>query len=180
MKYSINKIKAALGEVQSTLDWEMVVKKAPKGAGSFDSSLVMRIQTTAMPSPQVTNLSVKLGGHEFGSRGKVTKKGSINVAFVEGTDARVTSWLLSYMNAYWSSDGSDTQGNMSGTTEDLKGDYEIILMDGTGKQTISCLLVGALLVPDLSSSHGQDASELMRSVTIEYDDFHYSTPDISW
>lgn len=180
MKNSVNRIKSALGEAQNVLNWNFRVLKAPSAAGAFDPSLELRIQSSAMPSPQITNTTISLGGHEFGSRGKVTKKGSISIAFVEGVDAKVTSWFLRYLNAYWSADGSDTQGAAAGTTESLKGDYEMTLMDGQNKTTISCKMVGCLLVPDLGSQHAQNAGELIRSASLEYDDFHYNTPDISW
>lgn len=167
-----------MGEVQKTLNWNLRVSKSP-AVVSFDTTTFMRVQTTEIPTPQVQNLPVQLGGHTINSTGKVTKAGQISAQLVEGTDAKVTTDIVKYLKQYWTGDGTDTQGNQA-PTNDLKGDYIIDLLDGQNKVTQSFKLVGCLLVPSTAGQLGQEAQELGRMITFEYDDFHITTAGVSW
>lgn len=179
MKYSVNTVKAALGEVQNTLRWQLVMKKAPPAGGAFPADLQIRVQTAAAPTATPEHNKVQLGGHTINFVGKLTKNGTIQLGFVEGTDAKVTTYFLRLLNAYWSSTSGDTQGN-SAKTADLKGDFDLIMMDGNNVTTQGVSLVGAIFSADLSASLGQDSASLLRNVTVDFDDFHPYTPEITW
>lgn len=179
MKYSVNQVKSAVGEVQKTMNWILNVSKAAPAAGAFDPSLSIRIQTAELPTPEIQHGSYELQGHVIGQVGKVTKKGQIPISVLEGVDAKWTSYILNYLNKYWSGDGSDTQGNQA-PSEDLKFDFTMELMDGANNVTQTYVLVGTLLTPDLSGSLGQTPENLTRRLTLNYDDFHVRTPGAAW
>ncbi len=179
MKFTLNQVKSALGEVQKTMNWAFEVAKAPAAGGPLDPSLLIRVQTTELPTPQIQHTLIQLGGHSFNNTGKVTKSGQIQITFIEGTDARVTSYFTNLTSKYWTGDGNDTQGNQA-PTADLKGDYVITLLDGQNKTTQRYKLVGVLCTPSFAGQLGQDAQELQRSVTLDFDDFHIWTPTANW
>lgn len=179
MKYSVNQVKAALGEVQNLLNWEVRMRKAPPAGGAFDPNLAIRIQTAEMPTPTTVHNKLQLGGHEINFRGKTTKAGTTTLMFAEGTDAKVLTYFLRLAQAYWGGDGNDTTGN-SVETEQLKGDLEMVLLDGENATTTTLKLTGCLFTIDTSGSLGQESQSLIRSVTCEWDDLHITTPEISW
>ena len=171
MKFGINRTKSALGEVQSTLHWQVLIKNPSKAVGELSEDLQIRVTTTGVPKETVEDIQVEMQGHKINYNGKVTKNGEITWTFVEGTDAAVMEYFTKWVNARWSGDGKDTIGKQ-GLTVDLKADLEIQLLGPDDEVTQTFALVGCMPQYDQGSELGQSADAINPTITWTYDDFH--------
>lgn len=179
MKFSVNKVKSALGELQTTLHWIMTITNPASAVGPMPENIQIRCQSTALPEAQEETNKVELGGHIINMVAKTTKNGEIAMVFVEGTDAGVTTYFTKWRAARWSGDGKDTQGTQKLTAE-LKADIKIELLGPDDKVTQTYNLIGAMPRFETGANLSQQADPFSPNVTFEYDDFHLITPDISW
>lgn len=172
MKYSLGKVKQALGEVQTLLHWNFNVSNPPQGI-SFPENLAIRVTTTDVPKPERENTVVELGGHTVNYTGKVKKSGQITVTFFEGTDAAVTEFIQTWLQKCWGSDGKDTTG-LQALTSAVKADITLTMAGPDDKSTQTYKLIGCL--PGLGDSGGQlgqTADAMKPALTLDYDDFHW-------
>lgn len=179
MKFSINRVKAGLGEVQTTHRWAVSIVKPAKVVGEFPEDLEVRIQSTGMPTAEAGTMRVELGGHDIGYNGKVKKSGTLPWTAIEGTDARFTTYMAKWFAGRWGGDGQDTTGKAA-LTEDCKADVKIDLLDHEDKITISYVLIGCLPSTENGDTLGQDAGPLSPTASFEYDDYHIIGKDFKW
>lgn len=179
MKFSVNKVKQGLGELQTTLHWAVSMINSPTAVGDFGENLQMRVQTAALPEPQADMNKVELQGHVINFPGKTTKNGQISMTIVEGTDAAATAYFTKWAQARWQGDGSDTTGKQA-LTADLKGDLKLELMGPDDTVTQTYKLIGCIASMNANGNLGQSADPLVPSITIEYDDFHIDAGGIQW
>lgn len=179
MKFSLNRVKQGLGEVQNLKNWAFSIPNPAAVAGEFPEDLEVRVQSVGIPTAEFENLQVSLGGHPINYNGKVTKAGSITLTAVEGTDARFSSYMYNWISNRWTGDGKDTQGS-SAPTADCKADVQIALLGPDDAVTQTFTLVGCLASFDGSADAGQDSGEYAPTVTLDYDDFHVDTGSVKW
>ena len=179
MKFSVNRTKQGLGELQTTLHWVVSMISAPSAIGAWDEDLQIRMQTIALPQAQEESNKVELQGHVINYIGKTTKNGEIAATVVEGTDARVTAYFTKWQQARWGGDGKDTTGKQS-LTKDVKADLKIELLGPDDEVTQTYILVGAYPRFEPNGNLGQSADPMIPNVTFEYDDFHVSVPGVEW
>lgn len=171
MKFGVNRTKSALGEVQSTLHWSVLIKKASKVAGEMSEDLQIRVTTTGVPKEVVEDIQVEMQGHKVNYTGKVTKNGEITWTFVEGTDAAVFDYFTKWINGRWSGDGKDTMGKQA-LTADVKADLEIQLLGPDDEVTQTYTLIGCMPQYDQGAELSQSADAVNPTITWTYDDFH--------
>lgn len=179
MKFSVNKTKQGLGELQTTLRWQVTIVSAASAVGAFDESLQIRIQSSGLPEAQVENTQVELQGHVINFPGKTIKNGELPWTFVEGTDAKVVAYFTKWDNARWSGDGSDTTGK-SALTAALKADVKIELLGPDDVVTQTYTLVGAMPRIEKGATLAQTADAMMPNVTWTYDDYHQNAGGVNW
>jgi hypothetical protein len=179
MKYSVNQVKSALGEAQTTLHWWVAFIKPPVAVGAPPANVEIRIQTSGVPEAQEETNKIELGGHVINQPGKTVKNGEITIQLVEGTDAEVVSYFIKLAKARWSGDGKDTQG-VQRLSADLKFDLSITMCGPDDKATQKYTLVGCMARMAAGINLGQTAETVIPSVTIEYDDFHLDTGKVTW
>lgn len=179
MKFSVNKTKQALGELQTMLHWSLTVVSPASAVGDMPEDIQIRCQSATVPEAVEETNKVELQGHIINMVGKTTKNGEIPLMFVEGTDARVTSYFTKWAAARWSGDGKDTQGTQKLTAE-LKADIKIQLMGPDDKVTQTYTLIGCMPRFEKGATLAQTADPLVMTVTMEYDDFHVQAGNINW
>jgi hypothetical protein len=180
MKFSINEVKAALAEVQTSLRWSVNIPNPPASAGVFDQTLQIRIQTASVPEHTEELTQVELGGFLVNYTGKTTKNGEITLGFVEGTDAKVIEFFTRLSNARWSGDGTDTRGVQTVPTNELKCDLVMNLLAPDDSVTQSYTLVGCLFNMQKGINFGQTADIVLPQVNVSYDDFHITVGSTTW
>lgn len=180
MKFSLNEVKSALNEVQTTLRWSVSIPNPPAVVGPFTDTLRIRIQTSELPERTEDNVQVELGGFTINYPGKTTKNGELTLGFMEGTDATVIQYFTKLANARWSADGNDTQGVQSISTNELKCDLVMNLLAPNDTVTQTYKLVGCLFSLRTNGSLGQTADPLNPQVTVTYDDFHVSAGNVNY
>lgn len=180
MNYCINRTKAALAEVQTSLHWKFTMISPPSAVGMMSENAHIRMQSTSAPNAQEGNNPVDLQGHRINYVGKTTKAGQIQLTFVEDIDADLTTYMYKYSNARWSGTGTDTCG-VQHYTKELKCDIQLDLMDPADKITQTYKLVGCLLTFNNAVQFNQEASTISPTVTVDYDDFHvFSRQGFKW
>lgn len=179
MKFSVNRVKQGLGELQTTLHWAVSIPNPAAVAGEFPEDLEVRVQTTGMPNPDVQSTQIDLGGHTINYNGKVKKAGELTWKAIEGTDSRFTQYMLNWINARWSSDGQDTKGAAQ-PTADCKADVVIQLLGPDDEVTQTFTLVGVLPKFEMADELGQTADPMSPTITFEYDDYHHQAGDVNW
>lgn len=179
MKFSVNKVKAGLGEVQTLLHWAVMIPNPAAVAGEFPEDLEIRVQTSGMPEAEVTSTRVELGGHDIGFNGKVKKAGELPWKFIEGTDARVIEYFTNWIAGRWGGDGQDTTGDAS-TTEECKADAVIQLLNPANEVVQTYSLIGCLPKLGAGDELGQTADPMSPIITLEYDDFHIAAGSANW
>lgn len=171
MKFSANRVKQALGEVQSTLHWAVEISSPATAVGAISEDLIIRVTTSGVPKEVTEDIQVEIGGHKINYQGKVTKNGEISWNFIDGTDAGVFEYFTKWINARWSGDGSDTQGVQKPTAE-IKADLKISLLGPDDKVTRTYELIGCMPKFDDAAELGQTADIVNGVITWSYDDFH--------
>lgn len=179
MKFSVNKTKQALGELQTTLHWIFTIVNPAPAVGAMPENIQIRCSTSGIPEATEETNKVELQGHVINYVGKTTRNGEIATTFIDGTDAGVTTYFTKWRQARWSGDGKDTQGTQKLTAE-LKADIKIELLGPDDKVTQTYILVGAMPRFETGANLGQTADPFTPNVTFEYDDFHLLTPGMSW
>lgn len=179
MKFSINKTKQGLGELQTTLHWIVSVSNPAEAVGDLEEDLQIRVQTSGLPVAETESTQVELQGHKINYVGKTSKAGEISWTFLEGTDAVVTGYFMNWANSRWSGDGSDTEGVQMLTSE-LKADLKLELLGPDDEVTQTYALIGAMPKLDAGGELGQSADPLNPVVTWEYDDFHVDAGGTNW
>lgn len=179
MKFSVNRVKAGLGEVQTSLHWAVSIPKPASVAGEFPEDLEVRIQTSGIPMAEMESLRVELGGHDIGFNGKTKKAGSLDWTAVEGTDARFTEYMYKWISSRWGGNGQDTTGKAA-TSEECKADVVIHLLNHADEVTQTFTLVGCLPSFSEAGSLSQDAEAHTPGITFEYDDFHFAGKNVKW
>lgn len=179
MKFSVNRTKSGLGELQTTLHWIVTIINPAKAVGGFEEDLQIRIQTTGLPTAQEEATQVELQGHVINYVGKTIKNGELTMNFVEGTDAKVISYFTKWAQAKWGGDGKDTTGKQA-LTQDLKADVMIELLDPSDNVTQTYTLIGAMPRLENGAELGQTADPMNPAVTWVYDDFHTKTSGVDW
>jgi len=177
MKYSANKTRSGLGELQTTLHWDVDVSGGP--AGKFDEKLSIRVQTTTLPTATHEYVPVELQGHTVKYIGKTTKAGQIPWTFVEGTDALVTSYFIKWAQKAWGGDGKDTTGKQIKTSE-MKADIKMYLRGPDDAITQTYTLIGAMPSIPEGASLAQTADPMNVTINWDYDDFHIETGSVKW
>lgn len=171
MKFSANRVKQALGEVQSTLHWSVEISSPASAVGAISEDLIIRVTTSGVPQETAEDIQVEIGGHVINYTGKVTKNGELAWNFVEGTDAAVLEYFTKWINARWSADGSDTQGKQALTSE-VKADLKISLLGPNDEVTRTYEIIGAMPKFEDNAELAQTADVVNGVVTWTYDDFH--------
>ncbi|BES79810.1 hypothetical protein YerA41_189c [Yersinia phage YerA41] len=179
MKYSVNRTKQALGELQTTLHWAMSIVNPAPAIGALPENLQIRCQSTTLPQAQEETNKVELQGHVINYVGKTTKNGEIPMVFVEGTDALAIGYFTKWQQARWSGDGKDTTG-VQRLTKDLKADIKIELMGPDDVVTQTYMLIGAMPRLENGAQLGQTADPMTPNITFEYDDWHITANGVSW
>lgn len=179
MKYSINKTKQALSELQTTLHWAVTMIKAPNAVGQMPENVHIRCMSSGVPEATEEVVPVELQGHKINYVGKTTKAGTIDLQFVEGTDAAVIDYFTRLSNAKWSGDGKDTKGTQR-LTNDLKFDLRIELMGPDDVTTQVYELIGCMGNMNKGISLAQTADAVQPTLSLEYDDFHYHHGSVKW
>lgn len=179
MKFSVNRVKQGLGELQTTLHWLVTIINPAAAVGAFEEDLQIRVQSTGLPTAQEETNKVELQGHVINMVGKTTKNGELAMTFVEGTDAKVTSYFTKWAQARWSGDGKDTTGKQA-LTKDLKADIKIELLGPDDSVTQTYTLIGVMPRYETGANLGQTADAMIPTATWEYDDFHVKTPGADW
>ncbi len=179
MRFSLNTVKAGLGEVQTLHKWAVTIPNPAAVAGEFPESLQVRVQTAGIPLPEVINTEIELGGHSFNNNGKIVKKGTLVWSFIEGTDAKVIEYFTNWIAARWSGDGVDTKGQ-SATTADCKGDLLMELLGPDDETTQSYDMVGSLPSFAGIGEGGQAPDPLNPQIQFDYDDFHIHAGSANW
>lgn len=179
MKFGINRTKQGLSELQTTLHWIVTVVNPAAAVGAFEEDLQIRVQSTGLPEAQEESNKVELQGHIINFVGKTTKNGELAMTFVEGTDAKVTSYFTRWAQARWSGDGKDTTGKQA-LTKDLKADIQIQLLGPDDVVTQTYTLIGAMPRFEKGATLAQTADPMIPTVTMEYDDFHVKTAGVTW
>lgn len=179
MKFSVNRTKQALSELQNTLHWAVTIVNPASAIGAFEEDLQIRVQTSAVPEATEETSKVELQGHIINYVGKTTKNGELPWTFVEGTDAKVTAYFTRWANARWNGDGSDTTGKQA-LTAALKADIKIELMGPNDVVTQTYTLIGAMPRFEKGAQLGQTADPMAPTITWEYDDFHFSGGGATW
>lgn len=172
MKVGINERKAALGEAQSLLHWDLDIVKPPKAIGAPDKDVILRITTTSMPLETEEYQKATIGGFDWNASVKVTKSGTLPFETFEGTDGKVNEYFLKLLNAKWSANGKDSFGKQH-TMADIKCDMRISLKGPDDIITRTFTLIGCIIKrSDRGGTLGQDASLLKPAMEVAYDDFH--------
>lgn len=177
MKFSANKTRAGLGELQTTLHWNVEVTGGP--AGSFDEKLQIRVQSATLPTAEHEYVPVELQGHTVKFVGKTTKAGQLAWTFVEGTDASVTSYFIAWAQAAWGGTGTDTTGIQKSTAE-MKADIKMYLMGPDDVVTQTYTLVGAMPSIPAGVELAQTADAMNVEINWDYDDFHVEVGSVKW
>jgi len=172
MKLGINSRKAAMGEVQTTLHWDVEISKPATAVGAPDKDVMLRITTHGLPLETEEYQDVELGGFKFTGSVKVDKSGELPFEAYEGTDGKVNNYFMKWLNARWSADGKDTFGKQH-TMAELKADIKITLRGPDDAPTRTFVLIGAIVRRDNRGGDlGQTADLQKPAMTIKYDDFH--------
>lgn len=179
MKFSANRTKEALGEVQSLMKWAVSIPVPPAAMGEFPEDLEIRVQTAETPQETVTTMKIELQGHEINGSRKVSKNGELTWKFVDGTDARVIAYFTKWMSLSWTGDGKDTQGS-SALTKDLKAEIRMALLDQNEEETQVYTMVGSQPKLERKTEFGQNNDPLNPAVTWEHDDFHFNGGGVIW
>lgn len=179
MKFSVNKVKTSLGELQNTLHWIVTIVNPASAVGAFDEALQIRVQSTGLPEAQSENTQVELQGHVINFPGKTIKNGELPWTFVEGTDAKVVAYFTKWDKARWEGDGKDTTGKQA-LTATLKADVKIELLGPDDVVTQTYTLIGAMPRIEKGATLAQTADAMLPTVTWAYDDFHQDTGGVSW
>ena len=171
MKFSINKTKAGLGELQTTLHWVVSIAKPAEAVGEFEEDLQIRVQTSGVPVPSTESTPVELQGHTINYNGKTSYNGELPWTFVEGTDGKVIAFFSKWVAKRWAADGKDVQGKQE-LTEKVKADLKLELLGPDDEVTRTYTLVGAMPKIDSGNELGQSADAWMENITWTYDHHH--------
>ena len=63
MKFSVNRTKQALAELQTTLHWMVTITNPASAIGGMEEDLQIRIQSTGIPEATEETNKVELQGH---------------------------------------------------------------------------------------------------------------------
>lgn len=179
MKFSANRTKEGLGEVQSLMKWSVSIPVPPASVGEFPEDLEIRVNTAETPQEEVTTMKVELQGHVINGSSKVVKNGELTWKFVDGTDSKAIAYFTKWVSKRWSGDGKDTQGK-SELTKDIKAEVRMALMNQADEETTVYTLVGAQPKVERKTEFGQNNDPFNPAITWDYDDFHMKAGDVTW
>jgi hypothetical protein len=173
MKRDYNKVKNALGEVQQTLHWVVTFTQSPSVV-KCPENVEIRCSTSGLPAPEVTHTQVALGGFTFNFVGKVNKNGSIDLTFVEGTDAAVMNFVHEWLQAYWDAGQGNTTGKQA-LTKDLYATVKMDLLGPDDEVTQTYELIDCLPSIQPGGELGQDAAAMNPVLSLAFNDYHWTS-----
>jgi len=173
MKRDYNRVKQALGEVQQTLHWIVTFTASPNVA-KCPEDVEIRITTSGLPTPEVNHTAVQLGGFTYNFVGKVNKSGTIDLTFVEGTDAAVMNFVSEWLQAYWDAGSGNTIGKQA-RTEDLYATVKMDLLSPDDEITQTYELIDCLPALQPGGELGQDSNAMNPVLTLTYNDYHWTS-----
>jgi len=181
MKYSYKTVKQGLGEVQTTYRWNFSFIKPATAVGEFSQDLQVRVQSTALPSPEYEDIQVELFKHKLNFNGDVNGSGELDITLVEGADQKVLEYFLKWVNARSEGDGKNDKTKKAHHTAELQAEIEMELLDQDDTVTATCKLVGVLAKPTIGGELGQDVGARTISVNLSFEQHFWNTKNgVKW
>ena len=137
MKFGITRARQALGELQTTLNYHLSIPTGPSAVGALPEDLEIRCTGFTTPKAVSESTKIKIAGHTLNFVGKTDKSGTIELKFVEGTDAKVIAYFRKWQDMRWQSSGGDSTGKQA-KTADIQCDIilELLGPDDVVTQTL--------------------------------------------
>lgn len=179
MRFSYNKTKQGLGEVQTTYKWLFTIHNSGKTASEFGENLQVRVTSSTVPKAEKQIINVEAQGHTIKKVGKVIKAGEITLVAYDGIDAKIAEFFLKLDQAAWSGSGDDTEGKQV-KTSDLVFDAKLELLDGDDKVTQTYTMIDCITHYEAGGELGQTSDSMKPTIRVEYGDYHHSAGSVNW
>lgn len=179
MKYNFGDANKALGEVFTTMRWELEVSNIP-AIGGFSSNMLIRCdEVSGLPSPKVGVIDAVVQGHHLYFTGRVDgRNGQLSLTFHEGTDAEVLQYWSKYCLQASSIEGFYTKGVQTASTADLQFDVTLHIKNPQEDIDVATLMCNRCVAGDfniaISSLNGAETDgQVKPSISIYFGDAHW-------
>lgn len=174
MVFSLEQVVKGAGEVQATNLWDLKLELNSGLGISIPDDYMFRCESIgSLPGQEMAKKEYTLSNFNLTQPGQISRKGEMEISFVEGIDAIGTNFLQELSNAYCKMNESDAERASVGW-DNIRSTAYIWLLDSKMNRTRGFKLMHCIIEPKWPGDGLQASDEVLKtSINITYNWWSY-------